>query len=151
LFDGVIVMAGAVADGAAIRAAEILGADLAYVGTRFIASAESGASDAYKKMIVEASAADLIFMAGPTAAPASWLRPSLLDNNIAPETPGPDFQQQPGIRPWKTLWSAGQSVELIGDVPTTSAIISRLTAEYDFACSHPRWRDAASTRSPARA
>ena len=77
MFDGTIVMAGAVSNGAAIRAAEILGADLAYLGTRFIATREAAAPDAYKAMLVEGGVTDVIYTDGVNGLPASWLKASM--------------------------------------------------------------------------
>lgn len=143
MFDGVLIMAGAIANGAAIRAAEILGADLAYLGTRFIASREAMAQDAYKQMIVASGAKDLLFSPNPTGVVANWLTDSLrlvgLDPDALPErvTPrGTDHYPQ-GVRSWRDFWSAGQGMELIHDVPTVADICSRLRREYVAACDTP--------------
>ncbi len=93
MFDGTLVMAGAVTSGATIRAAEILGADLAYMGTRFIATQEASAPDAYKAMLVEGDVTDVIYTRGVNGLPASWLKASLRsigldpDNLFIPEGP----------------------------------------------------------------
>jgi nitronate monooxygenase len=142
LFDGPLIMAGVVSTGAAIRAAEILGADLAYLGTRFIASQESLAQDDYKRLIVEGGAADLMFTPNPTGVPANWMKESLrrlnLDPDALPERVGPrGYDHLPGLRPWRDFWSCGQGMELIEDVPTVAAICSRLRREYLAACRTP--------------
>jgi nitronate monooxygenase len=143
MFDGIIVMAGAVSTGAAIRAAEILGADLAYLGTRFIASAESLAKPGYKEMIASSGAADLIYTPNPTGVPANWLRDSLrqfgLDPDNLPERVAPRGTDHypAGVRSWRDFWSAGQGVELIEDVPPVAGICSRLRREYLAACAVP--------------
>jgi nitronate monooxygenase len=142
LFDGPLVMAGAVSTGAAIRAAEVLGADLAYLGTRFIASQEARAQDGYKQMIAQGSAADLMFTSNPTGVPANWMRESLrlvgLDPDALPERVGPrGYEHLPGIRPWRDFWSCGQGMELIEDVPSVAEIVSRLRREYIAACRAP--------------
>jgi nitronate monooxygenase len=140
IFDGIIVMAGAVSTGAAIRAGEILGADLAYLGTRFIASRESLAKPGYKRMIVDSSAADLLYTPNPTGVPANWLKESLrqfgLDPDNLPERVGPRGTDHypSGVRSWRDFWSAGQGIELIGDVPPVAEICSRLRREYLAAC-----------------
>jgi nitronate monooxygenase len=85
MFAGVIVMAGAVTTGAAIRAAEVLGADLAYLGTRFIATRESGAPEAYKAMLVAAGVEDVIYTRGVNGLPASWLKASLREIGLDPD------------------------------------------------------------------
>jgi nitronate monooxygenase len=143
IFDGIIVMAGAVTTGAAIRAAENLGADLAYLGTRFIASQESLAKQGYKEMIVQSGAADLMYTPNPTGVPANWLKDSLrqfgLDPDNLPERVGPrgtDHYPE-GVRSWRDFWSAGQGVELIEDIPPVARICSRLRREYLAACETP--------------
>jgi len=141
-FNGVITMAGGLTDGASIRAAQALGADMAYMGTRFIATREAGAADAYKQMIVEGTSKDLIYTAGLGGAPANWLRASLaqhgLDPDNLPEPPGGKFTHKSayehlpaGARPWATIWSAGQGIELINDVPTVHELVGRLKREYE--------------------
>jgi nitronate monooxygenase len=143
IFDGIIVMAGAVTSGEAIRAAEILGADLAYLGTRFIASQESRAKQGYKDMIVQAAAADLLYTPNPTGVPANWLKESLrqfgLDPDNLPERVGPrgTGHYPSGVRSWRDFWSAGQGIELIEDVPPVALICSRLRREYLAACERP--------------
>jgi nitronate monooxygenase len=142
MFDGTIVMAGCISTGAAIRAAEILGADLAYLGTRFIATEESNAAPEYKAMLVSEAARDLIFTPKVAGAPATWLKASLqrvgLDPDNLPE-PGPHGRAHlpEGARPWRDIWSAGQGVELISDVPSAAELIRRLRREYVAACAVP--------------
>ncbi|MEV0732942.1 nitronate monooxygenase [Polymorphospora sp. NPDC050346] len=145
MFDGTVVLAGAVATGAAIRAAEVLGADLAYVGTRFIATRESSAPPEYKRMLVDAAAADLLYTDAVASVPANWLVPSLrragLDsrNLPVPAVRGDHSHLPPDVRPWRDIWSAGQGVELIDDIPSVDELATRLTNEYLEACSTPAW------------
>lgn len=145
IFDGTIIMAGAVAHGAAIRAAEVLGADLAYVGTRFIASVESMAPPEYKQMLVDATSDDLVFSRIGAGGPAQWLRPSAaaLDLDLDAGVP----RAPEGVRPWKNVWSGGQGVDLIEDVAPVAELVDRLRAEYDGAARIPahRSRHATST------
>jgi nitronate monooxygenase len=148
MFDGPLVMAGAVATGAAIRAAEILGADLAYLGTRFIASRESRAQEAYKQLIACGTAADLAYTANPTGVPANWMKESLrrvgLDPDALPERIGPrGYEHLPDLRPWRDFWSCGQGLELIDDIPAVAEICSRLRREYLAACWAPDLAEAA--------
>lgn len=150
MFDGVILMAGAVASGAAIRAAEILGADLAYIGTRFIATRESLAAPAYKQMLVSQASSDLLFAKLMAGAPANWLTQSLRANGLDPDhlpqpIPGGDryAHLQDGTRPWKTIWSAGQGIDLIDDVPSVAELVRTLRAEYVAACATSDMADAA--------
>jgi nitronate monooxygenase len=143
MFEGIIVMAGAVSTGAAIRAAQILGADLAYLGTRFIASAESRAKQGYKEMIASSGASDLFYTPNPTGVPANWLKDSLrqfgLDPDNLPERVAPRGTDHypAGVRSWRDFWSAGQGIELIEDVPPVAEICSRLRREYVAACAVP--------------
>jgi nitronate monooxygenase len=149
MFDGPIVMAGAVATGAAIRAGEILGADLAYLGTRFIASRESRAQDAYKELIVRNGAADLMYTPNPTGVAANWMKESLRRVGIDPDNLPERVAARgtahlpAGIRSWRDFWSAGQGMELIDDIPTVAEICARLRREYRDACETPSF--AAST------
>jgi nitronate monooxygenase len=145
IFDGTIVMAGAVADGAGIRVAEILGADLAYLGTRFIATRESLVPDEYKAMLVSQTSGDVLYTAAVNGLPAMWLKESLrrsgLDPDDLPSPSGRGTSHLPsGVKPWKTLWSAGQGIALIDDVPSVADLVDRLEREYRAACAIPAWR-----------
>jgi nitronate monooxygenase len=142
MFKGTVVMAGAVSNGAVIRAAEILGADLAYLGTRFIATQECAAPDAYKAMLVEGGVADVIYTKGVNGLPASWLKASLRligldpENLFIPQSRGTDHLPK-GKKPWRDIWSAGQGIGLIHDVPTVAELVRRLEEEYIAACTIP--------------
>lgn len=135
-FDKTLLLAGCLNHGHEILAAQLLGADLAYMGTRFIATAESQAQDAYKQMLLAAHAADIIHTPAVSGIPASFLRSSL-------EQAGYDMNalkgghEQGKLKPiddeakaWKTVWSAGQGVGEIHDLPSASALIERLHSEY---------------------
>lgn len=146
MFDGTIVLAGSVGNGAAIRAAEVLGADLAYLGTRFIAAQESMAPLAYKQMLVDATAADLVWTADVVGVPGNWLTASLREVGLDPTALPPATGQNsrhlpPTVRPWKDVWSAGQGVELIDDIPPVAVLADRLEAEYLAACAVPPWTE----------
>jgi nitronate monooxygenase len=139
MFEGTIVLAGAVANGAAIRAAEILGADLAYLGTRFIATREASAPDEYKAMIVAGGVADLLYTDAVNGVPAMWLKASMRAVGLQPEQlPKPlkrGTEHLPaGVKPWKNLWSAGQGIGLIRDIPAVAELVRRLQHEYLSAC-----------------
>jgi nitronate monooxygenase len=142
MFDGTVVLAGAVSSGAAVRAAEILGADLVYMGTRFIATREAAAPDAYKNMIVNGTAADVIYTDVINGMPAMWLKESIrafdidLDTLPRPTKRGIDHLPA-GAQPWKTLWSAGQGIGLIHDVPSVADLVHQLQKEYLAACATP--------------
>lgn len=142
IFGGTLVMAGAVTTGAAIRAAEVLGADLAYLGTRFIATKESGAPEAYKAMLVEGGVEDVIYTRGVNGLPASWLKASLRkigldpDNLHVPQGRSTDHLP-PGKTPWRDIWSGGQGIGLIDDLPSVADLVERLRREYAEACAVP--------------
>ena len=142
MFDGTIVMAGAISTGTAIRAAEALGADLAYLGTRMIATRESAAPDAYKAMLVEGGVTEVIYTKGVNGMPASWLKASLRsigldpENLFIPDKRGTDHLP-PGKTPWRDIWSAGQGIGLIDDLPSVAELVERLQREYVAACAVP--------------
>lgn len=142
MFDGVVVMAGAVSTGAVIRAAEVLGADLAYVGTRMIATRESAAPDAYKAMLVAGGVTDVVYTRGVNGLPASWLKASLREIGLDPDDlfipEGRSVEHLPaGKTPWRDIWSGGQGIGLIDDVPSVTQLVERLQREYVAACGVP--------------
>lgn len=144
IFDGTILMAGAVSTGGAIRAAEILGADLAYLGTRFIATTEAEASDEYKELLVSQSSADLLYTGRVAGVPANWMKESMRrvgldpDNLPSPSGKGMRHDHLPdNVKPWKNLWSAGQGIDLVHDVPDVATLVMRLRDEYIKACEVP--------------
>lgn len=146
-FNGTIVMAGAISTGAAVRAAQVLGADLAYMGTRFIATRESDAPPAYKAMLVEGGAADVTYTRGVNGLPASWLKASLRGIGLDPEDlfvpVGRSTDHLPGGKtPWRDIWSAGQGIALIDDTPSVADLVAQLSAEYAAACALPAWGEA---------
>jgi len=136
-WDGPIVLGGAIGDAVGIRAAEVLGADLAYMGTRFIATPESLAEPEHKRMIVEAGVDDLIISNALTGATASWLKPSLLAVGLDPKTlkPREDGYRYRGLlgdepKPWKGIFSAGQGIGSIDRVETVADIVGELKRDY---------------------
>ena len=150
IFDGTIVLAGAVSNGTTIRAAEILGADLAYLGTRFIATEESLAPADYKQMLVDETSTGLFYTGNVAGVPANWLLASIRHNGLDPANlpeptrAGIQHDHLPDeVRPWKTLWSAGQGIDLIHDVPSVDRLVRRLRREYVEACAVPDMADAA--------
>lgn len=141
MFDGTIVFAGCISDGAAIRAAEVLGADLVYLGTRFIATREARADDEYKAMLVNGGSADLTYSPAITGVHANWLNASLARSHVeigALPPPRPGYGHlPPDLRPWRDLWSAGQGIDLIHDLPGVAELVERLRHEYVAACATP--------------
>jgi nitronate monooxygenase len=140
-FAGPIVLAGGIADGQALRAAEVLGCDLAYMGTKFIATRESMADARYKAMLVECSADDILLTTAFTGLKTSMLKPSIvaagLDPDDLPARGAIDIGKDIDIgareaRPkrCRDIWSAGHSTSGVTDVPTVEELIARTRAEY---------------------
>jgi len=142
VFDGIILLAGGLSHGEDLLAAQALGADLAYMGTRFINTTESGADDAYRNMIIESVSSDIIHTPAVSGIPASFMRQSL----EAAGFPMDKLRQAGEInygeklkpvddeaKAWKTVWSAGQGVSQINDVVSVEALVSRLKEEYERA------------------
>lgn len=143
-WDGPIVLGGAISTGHAIRAAEVLGADLAYVGTALIACEESMAERAYKEMVIGAGAEDIVPSRGITGVTANWLRDSLIaaghDPKNMAEDKKPNFDNaQDDAKAWKNVWSAGQGVGAVQAIEPMAKIVARLKQEYDAACRLPRF------------
>jgi nitronate monooxygenase len=144
-WDGIVVMAGGMADGQAIAAAETLGCDLAYMGTKFIATRESLAKDAYKEMLVKSRLDDVLLTRAFTGLETNMLRPSIaaagLDPDNLPVRGSIDIakdinaseRDRPDAKRWKDIWSAGHSVSGVADVPSVAELIERTKAEYDAA------------------
>lgn len=135
IFDGVIVLGGGIGQGRAIRAAELLGADLAYLGTRLIASAESIADPAYKRMVVEASIEDVLTSAALTGIPANWLRRSLAAAGLDPAALTGKAEIQLGrpedtAKRWRDVWSAGHGVGAVRRVEPIADIVDDLARDY---------------------
>ncbi|MDM8351066.1 nitronate monooxygenase family protein [Pseudomonas sp. sp1636] len=138
-FDKTLLLAGCLNHGHEILAAQLLGADLSYLGTRFIATQENNAPPAYKQMILDAQAADILHTPAVSGVPASFMRQSL-------ELAGYDLKQlhnkgeidygeklkpiSDEAKAWKTVWSAGQGVGTIADLPSVDALVARLDREY---------------------
>jgi nitronate monooxygenase len=141
-FDGIVVLAGGLCNGAAIRAAELAGADLADIGTLFIAARESLASDDYRQMVVDATVDDLVLTKAFTGANAYYLRRSIersgLDpDNLSGKTAMDWGKSDQQLKAWKDIWSAGQSVAAVTRVEGAGEIIARLRAEYARSLSLP--------------
>ena len=135
-FDGLLIIGGAIADGWGVAGAVACGADLVYMGTRFIPTAESMAGDAYKQMLVDSTLDDIIVSAGITGTAASWLKASLRANGLDPDhlPAAPprnyDSSQDLASRRWKDVWAAGQGVGAVKSVEPLAAIVDQLAAEY---------------------
>jgi nitronate monooxygenase len=137
-YDGTVIISGAIANGRAILAAQAIGADLAYLGTRFIATSEANAAESYKRMLVEGAAKDIVYTNAISGVHGNYLRPSLVAAGLDPDNlpeGGKDkmnFAARERNRPtaWRDIWGAGQGLGSVDDVPTVAVLIERLRAEY---------------------
>lgn len=139
-FDGCIILSGAIATGEAVLAATAMGADLAYSGTRFIATAEANAEPAYKQMLVDSSANDIVYSSLFTGVHGNYLKPSIaragLDPDNLPEGDKADMdfaKLSGGVKAWKDIWGAGQGLGAIDAVEPCAKVIAELTAEFEDA------------------
>jgi nitronate monooxygenase len=146
-WDGIVVMAGGMADGQAVAAAQALGCDLAYMGTKFIATRESLATESYKEMLVRSRLDDVLLTRAFTGLETNMLRPSIaaagLDPDNLPVRGAIDIAkdinaaerdkrdaEDPAAKRWKDIWSAGHSVSGVSDVPSVAELVERTAAEY---------------------
>ena len=145
-FDGPIILGGGIVDGPGIRAAEVLGADFAYLGTRFIPTTESMANDKYKKMLVDSTEEDVILTAHFTGVPANYLRPSIENAGIDPDKlsvrkekkfDSRGDKKNEAAKAWKDIFSAGQGLRAIEQVQSVSDLVADLKAGYDKAKARP--------------
>jgi nitronate monooxygenase len=140
-FDGAIILSGAMSTGNDVLAAEAMGADLAYIGTRFIATDEAEAVQGYKDMIVESKAADITYTPYFTGVPGSYLKGSItksgLDADNLPDVDKTkmDFSSDKNsdAKAWRDIWGAGQGVGTIDDILPTRELVLRMEAEYNEA------------------
>lgn len=138
-YQGLVVLSGAIATGAAVLAAQAMGADLAYIGTRFIASTEAHAVQDYKDAIVQAGASDIIYTDFFTGVRGNYIRQSIVNAGFDPDNLPSDKQSMSfssaSAKPkaWKDIWGAGQGVGQIHDIIPTADIVARLREEYDAA------------------
>ena len=142
-FDGIVVLAGSLCDGRAVRAAEVLGADFTYMGTPFIPASESLATDLYRDMVVEATFEDLVLSNKLTGADAYYLKASLEKvkaDGAAQKADGPDFaESQDQIKAWRDVWSAGHGVGTITQARPAKDIIDQIRTEYAAAAALPAY------------
>lgn len=135
IYDGPLVLAGAISDGRSIFAAQVMGADLVYMGTRFIATQESGAVPAYKEMLVAASASDIVYTPHFSGIPANYLKASIEACGLDPlNLPAVDTAVVRAAgdkqKRWSDIWGAGQGVGAIHDIPGVAELVDRLEDEY---------------------
>ena len=134
-FDGTIILSGCLSTGRDVAGATMLGADFAYMGTRFISTSESQAQPEYKQMIVDAGASDITYTPAVSGIPANFLTPSLIANGIDPKTlPEHKLDMADEAKAWKTVWSAGQGAGAVHDILPVAGLVRRLRDEYAEAC-----------------
>ncbi|MFY0634005.1 MAG: nitronate monooxygenase [Vannielia sp.] len=134
-FDGTIILSGAISTGRHIATARMLGADLAYLGTRFIATEEAMVNAANKQMVVDSAAADILYTPKISGVHANFMRPSILAAGLDPDNL-PDhgkLDMENEAKAWKTVWSAGQGVGAIHNILPAAELCSRLIEEYETA------------------
>lgn len=146
-YDGPIALSGSITNGQSILAAQAMGADLAYIGTRFIATAEANAAEAYKQAIIDSAAKDVVYTPYFTGVHGNYLKKSIVAAGLDPENlPERDktamnFGGSSAAKAWKDIWGAGQGVGTIEDVKPAAEVIARMKSEYQAArlalCSQP--------------
>ncbi|MEM6513869.1 MAG: nitronate monooxygenase family protein [Pseudomonadota bacterium] len=135
-YDGILILSGAMSNGGDIVAARAMGADFAYVGTRFIATAEATADEAYKQMIVDAAASDIVYSSLFSGVLGNYLKESVRNNGLDPDDlpdankDSMDFGKDRKAKAWKDIWSAGQGVGSVDDVLPARELILRMESEY---------------------
>lgn len=137
-FDGPLLLSGSIANGNAVLAAQAAGADLAYIGSAFIATREANADEAYKQMIVDSSAEDIVYSNLFTGVHGNYLRKSIenagLDPNALPESDPSKMNFGSGSssksKAWRDIWGAGQGVGAVKEVGDVNALVTRLIREY---------------------
>ena len=135
-FDGPLILSGAIANGRAVLAAQAMGADLAYIGSPFIATHEARASDEYKQGIVEGGAADIVNSALFTGIHGNYLRASIVAAGMDPDNlppPGPNamnFESVSGAKAWRDIWGSGQGIGAVDAVVPAGGLVDRLAREY---------------------
>ncbi len=137
-FDGPIALSGSIANGDAILAAQAMGADFAYIGSRWLATQEANTSEGYRQAIVESSAADIVYTNLFTGVHGNYLKKSIekagLDPDNLPQADKTAMNFSSGsAKAWRDIWGAGQGVGLMEDVPTVAEVVQRLRREYQAA------------------
>ena len=142
-FDGTIILSGSIGDGYSVASALALGADFAYLGTRFIATQEANAEPEYKQMLIESSANDIVYSNLFTGVLGNYLKPSIQNSGLDPDNlPTADKSAMnfgsggnTDSKAWKDIWGSGQGIGLIEDAPTVEELVDRLKSEFTEASS----------------
>ena len=138
-FDGPIALSGSIATGDAVLAAQAMGADFAYIGSRWLATQEANTSESYRQAIVESTAADVVYTNLFTGVHGNYLKKSIVNAGLDPDNlPEADktamnFSSSTGAKAWRDIWGAGQGVGMMDDVPTVAEVVTRLEREYNAA------------------
>ncbi len=140
-YSGTICLAGSMTSGAHVLAAQAMGADLAYIGTRFIATEEAHALPGYKQMLIDTSAKDIVYSSLFTGVHGNYLKPAIAANGLDPDNlPSADKSTMnfgsggnSAAKAWRDIWSAGQGVGNIHDAPSIATLVSRMRQEYETA------------------
>lgn len=138
IFDGFVILSGSMSNGRDVLAAECIGADLAYMGTRFIATKEANAVDEYKDMIIDSDADDIVYSSLFTGIHGSYLKGSIVKSGIDPEnlelgdknTMNFDSSESKA-KAWKDIWGAGQGVGSMKDIPNVSDLVDEIEHDYN--------------------
>jgi nitronate monooxygenase len=138
IFEGIIILSGSMSQGSDVLAAQAVGADLAYIGTRFIATEEANAPAAYKKMIVNSSASDIVYSSLFTGVHGSYLRGSIANAGLDPDDlpeGGKDKMNfgsgdKSQAKAWRDIWGAGQGVGSVDDILPAGELVERMEREY---------------------
>lgn len=133
-YSGTIILSGGLSTGADIAAAKLMGADYAYMGTRFLAAEESSAPEDYKQMVIDSTIEDVLYTDSFSGVPVNVLVPSLVKQGIDPKTLKPkdevDLSHLVNAKAWRDIWSAGHGVTTITKRETTKEIVDTLISEY---------------------
>lgn len=135
-FDGPIALSGSIATGDAVLACQAMGADFAYIGSRWLATQEANTSEEYRQAIVESSAADVVYTNLFTGVHGNYLKKSIVNAGLDPDNlPEADktkmnFATTGSAKAWRDIWGAGQGVGMMEDVPTVAEVVVRLKKEY---------------------
>ena len=140
-FDGTILLSGSISDGHSIASSLALGADLAYIGTRFIATKEANADQRYKDMLIESSASDIVYSSLFTGVSGNYLKPSIEKAGLDPDNlPGADKSKMnfgsggnTKSKAWKDIWGSGQGIGSIKSDPSVQDLVNELTEQYEQA------------------
>lgn len=156
-FSGPLILAGAITTGQAILAAQVMGADLAYVGTRFIATQEAHASEQYKQALVRAQASEIVYTDYFTGIHGNYVQESIVRAGLDPKNLAKptaesmsfvNAEQAEVAKAWKDIWGAGQGVGMIRDIPSVKEVVDQM--EKDYLASYESWFQRMSSISSVR-